>query len=76
MGERLRTLENNRALLISHQRAIQPFRETLTIFVILMPAVGNRRTLEHNHRLEDGAVCDSRGVSSVWMASAGQTSAQ
>lgn len=54
MGERLRTLENNRALLISRQRAIQPFRETPPgYFRTLMPATASR-TLEHRHRLEIG----------------------
>jgi protein involved in polysaccharide export with SLBB domain/capsular polysaccharide biosynthesis protein len=54
MGERLRALENNRALLISRQRAIQPFRETPPgYFRTLMPATPSR-TLEHRHRLEIG----------------------
>lgn len=52
MGERLRTLENNRALLISRQRAIQPFRDAPPgYFRTLMPA-SPARTLEHRHRLE------------------------
>ena len=52
MGERFRSLETNRALLIGRQRAIQPFRENPPgYFRILLSATANP-TLEHRHRLE------------------------
>jgi len=52
LGERLRSLETNRALLISRERAIQPFREDPPgYFRVLVPASADR-TLEHRHRLE------------------------
>src|SRR5207244_4009046 len=71
MGERLRTLENNRALLIAHQRAVQPFRDNPPgYFRLLMPAAANR-ALEHNHRLEI-ALCAILGGFLGLMGSAGQ----
>lgn len=71
MGERLRTLENNRALLISRQRAVQPFRENPPgYFRMLMPASANR-TLEHRHRLEI-VLCAMLGGFIGLMGSAGQ----
>lgn len=71
MGERLRTLENNRSLLVSRQRAIQPFRDSPPgYFRVLMPASANR-TLEHNHRLEMG-LCALLGAFVGLMGSAGQ----
>ena len=52
MGERFRSLETNRALLIGRQRAIQPFRDNPPgYFRILLSASANP-TLQHNHRLE------------------------
>lgn len=71
MGERLRTLENNRALLIARQRAIQPFNEQPPgYFRVLMPASANR-TLEHNHRLEI-ALCAMLGAFVGLMGAAAQ----
>ena len=52
MGERLRTLELNRALLISRQRAIQPFSENPPgYFRVLLSASANPTQL-HRYRLE------------------------
>lgn len=52
MGERLRSLESNRAVLLSRQRAIQPFRDDPPgYFRVLSPVTANP-TLEYNHRLE------------------------
>jgi len=52
MGERLRSLETSRALLIGRRRAIQPFREDPPgYFRVLRPASQNP-ILQHNHRLE------------------------
>ena len=52
MGERFRSLETNRAVLIGRQRAIQPFRDNPPgYFRVLLSAAANP-TLEHNHRLE------------------------
>ena len=52
MGERFRSLETNRALLIGRQRAIQPFRDNPPgYFRVLLSAAANP-TLQQNHRLE------------------------
>lgn len=52
MGERFRSLENNRAVLIGRQRAIQPFRETPPgYFRVLLSASANP-TIEQRHRME------------------------
>ncbi len=52
MGERLRSLESNRAILISRQHAIQPFRDNPPgYFRVLSPATANP-TFQYNHRLE------------------------
>ncbi len=52
MGERLRTLELNRALLIARLRAIQPFRDNPPgYFRVLLSASANP-TLLHRYRLE------------------------
>jgi protein involved in polysaccharide export with SLBB domain/capsular polysaccharide biosynthesis protein len=52
MGERLRTLEGSRALLIARQRALQPFLDQPPgYFRVLMPATA-ARAIEHGHRLE------------------------
>jgi protein involved in polysaccharide export with SLBB domain/capsular polysaccharide biosynthesis protein len=52
MGERLRSLESNRAILLARQRAIQPFRDDPPgYFRVLSPVTANP-TLEYDHRLE------------------------
>jgi protein involved in polysaccharide export with SLBB domain/capsular polysaccharide biosynthesis protein len=52
MGERLRSLETSRALLIGRRRAIQPFRDDPPgYFRVLRPASENP-ILQLNHRLE------------------------
>lgn len=52
MGERLRSLESNRAVLLARQRAIQPFRDDPPgYFRVLSPVTANP-TLEYNHRIE------------------------
>ncbi len=71
MGERLRTLENSRALLIARQRAIAPFRDAPPgYFSVLMPASATR-VIEHGHRLEIG-LCAILGAFAGLMLSAGQ----
>ena len=52
MGERFRSLETNRALLIGRQRAIQPFRENPPGYFRVLLSVTANPTLEHRHRLE------------------------
>ncbi|MDO8539725.1 MAG: polysaccharide biosynthesis/export family protein [Opitutaceae bacterium] len=52
MGERFRSLESNRAILIGRQRAIQPFRDNPPgYFRVLLSAAANP-TIEHQHRME------------------------
>ena len=52
MGERLRTLETNRATLMTQQNALQPFiAQPPGYFSVLMPAVPGR-ALEHLHRVK------------------------
>lgn len=71
MGERLRTLEANRALLILRQRAILPFAtQPPGYFRMLMPATTGRVT-EHGHRLEM-ALCGVLGAFFGLVLSAGQ----
>ncbi len=71
MGERLRTLEANRALLIVRQRAIQPFVDQPPgYFRVLMPATSSR-ALEHGHRLEM-ALCGVLGAFFGLMLAGGQ----
>lgn len=71
MGERLRTLESNRALLISHQRAIEPFlTQPPGYFRVLMPATA-ARAISHGHRLEM-ALCGLLGAFFGLMLSGGQ----
>lgn len=71
MGERLRSLETNRALLIARQRAIQPFQDQPPgYFSVLMSAEANP-TLEHRHRLEM-ALCACLGAFFGLVGSAGQ----
>jgi protein involved in polysaccharide export with SLBB domain/capsular polysaccharide biosynthesis protein len=52
MGERFRSLESNRALLIGRQRAIQPFRDNPPGYFRVLLSVNANPTLQHNHRLE------------------------
>lgn len=71
MGERFRSLETNRALLISRQRAIHPFRENPPgYFKVLLSASANP-TLEHRHRLEL-VLCACLGAFFGLVGSAGQ----
>ncbi len=71
MGERLRTLEANRALLILRQRAIQPFvTQPPGYFRVLMPAT-SPRAVEHRHRLEM-ALCTVLGAFFGLLLSGGQ----
>jgi protein involved in polysaccharide export with SLBB domain/capsular polysaccharide biosynthesis protein len=52
MGERFRTLETNRALLIGRQRAIEPFRKDPPGYFRVSVSAAANPTLQHNHRLE------------------------
>lgn len=52
MGERFRSLETNRALLIGRQRAIQPFRDNPPGYFRMLQSVAANPTLQHNHRME------------------------
>jgi protein involved in polysaccharide export with SLBB domain/capsular polysaccharide biosynthesis protein len=52
MGERFRSLESNRALLVGRQRAIQPFRDNPPGYFRVLLSVNANPTLQHNHRLE------------------------
>ena len=71
MGERFRSLENNRAVLVGRQRAIQPFRDNAPgYFRILQPAAANP-IVEHRHRLEL-VMCAFLGAFFGLVGSAGQ----
>jgi protein involved in polysaccharide export with SLBB domain len=71
MGERFRSLENNRAVLIGRQRAIAPFRDDPPgYFRVLLSATANP-TLEHRHRLEL-VLCACLGAIVGLFGSAGQ----
>lgn len=71
MSERLRSLEANRATLISRQRAIEPFLNAPPgYFSVLMPAAPVR-TLEERHRLEM-LLCGLLGAFFGFVGSAGQ----
>ena len=52
MGERFRSLETNRSLLIARQRAIHPFRENPPGYFRVLLSVTANPTIQHNHRLE------------------------
>lgn len=52
LGERFRSLESTRAVLIGRQRAIQPFRDNPPGYFRVLLAVTASPTLQHNHRLE------------------------
>ncbi len=52
MGERFRSLETTRAMLIGRQQAIQPFRENPPGYFRVLLSVSANPTLQHNHRLE------------------------
>src|SRR6185436_9934274 len=52
MGERFRSLETNRAVLIGRQRAIQPFRDDPPGYFRMLLGVEATPTTEHRHRLE------------------------
>jgi protein involved in polysaccharide export with SLBB domain/capsular polysaccharide biosynthesis protein len=71
MGERFRSLETSRALLIGRQRAIQPFRDNPPgYFRVLLSPTANP-TLQHNHRLEI-VLCACLGAFFGLVGSAGQ----
>ncbi len=71
MGERLRTFEANRAILVTRLRAIQPFLEKPPgYFGVLMPATPSR-TLEKRNRLQV-IVCGALGAFFGLFFSAGQ----
>ncbi|MCX6950774.1 MAG: polysaccharide biosynthesis/export family protein [Verrucomicrobia bacterium] len=71
LGERFRSLETNRALLIGRQRAIQPFRDAPPgYFRVLLSGAANP-TLQHNHRLEL-VLCACLGAFFGLIGSAGQ----
>lgn len=71
MGERFRSLETNRALLIGRQRAIQPFRENPPGYFRLQLSASANPTLQHNHRLEI-VLCACLGAFLGLVGSAGQ----
>ena len=71
MGERFRSLETNRALLIGRQRAIQPFRENPPGYFRVLLAANANPTLQHDHRLEI-ALCACLGAFFGLVGSAGQ----
>jgi protein involved in polysaccharide export with SLBB domain/capsular polysaccharide biosynthesis protein len=52
MGERFRSLETTRAMLIGRQQAIQPFRENPPGYFRVLLSLSANPTLQHNHRLE------------------------
>ena len=52
MGERFRSLETSRALLIGRQRAIEPFRKDPPGYFRISVSAAANPTLRHNHRLE------------------------
>ena len=52
MGERLRSLETNRALLISRQRALQPFRDAPPGYFRVLLSAGANPTPMRRYRLE------------------------
>jgi protein involved in polysaccharide export with SLBB domain/capsular polysaccharide biosynthesis protein/Mrp family chromosome partitioning ATPase len=52
MGERLRSLESNRAILIARQHAIQPFRDSPPGYFRVLSSVTENPTFQSNHRLE------------------------
>jgi protein involved in polysaccharide export with SLBB domain/capsular polysaccharide biosynthesis protein len=52
MGERFRSLETTRAMLIGRQQAIQPFRENPPGYFRVLLSVSANPTVQHNHRLE------------------------
>jgi len=52
LGERFRALETNRGVLVSRQRAIQPFRENPPGYFRVLLSVTANPTLQHNHLME------------------------
>ncbi|HWA10520.1 MAG TPA: polysaccharide biosynthesis/export family protein [Opitutaceae bacterium] len=52
VGERLRSLESNRAVLLARQRAIQPFRDNPPGYFSVLSSVTANPTFQYNHRLE------------------------
>src|SRR6185436_2294436 len=71
MGERFRSLETNRAVLIGRQRAIQPFRDNPPGYFRLLVSATANPTLEHRHRLEI-VLCACLGAFFGLIGSAGQ----
>lgn len=71
MGERFRSLETNRAILVGRQRAIQPFRDAPPGYFRLLLSAGANPTLQHNHRLEL-VLCACLGAFFGLVGSAGQ----
>jgi protein involved in polysaccharide export with SLBB domain/capsular polysaccharide biosynthesis protein len=71
MGERFRTLENNRAVLIGRQRAIAPFRDAPPGYFRVLLAAAANPTTEHRHRLEL-VLCACLGALFGLFGSAGQ----
>jgi protein involved in polysaccharide export with SLBB domain/capsular polysaccharide biosynthesis protein len=71
MGERLRTLESTRALLVARDRAIAPFVEAPPgYFRVLVPATA-AQAIRHGHRLEM-VLCGVLGAFFGLILSAGQ----
>lgn len=52
MGERLRSLETNRAMLVARQNAIQPFRDAPPGYFRVLSSAAVNPTFQHDHRLE------------------------
>jgi len=69
MGERLRSLESNRAILIARQHAIQPFRDNPPGYFRVLSAATANPTLQYNHRLEL-VLCACLGAIFGFLASA------
>jgi len=71
IGERFRSLESDRAILIGRQRAIQPFRDNPPGYFRVLLSIAADPTLQHNHRLEI-VLCGCLGAFFGLMGSAGQ----